>query len=275
MMQDHVFFTCINILMAWSVYVALMSGTLTFASGAFMAIGAYGTGVLTTKLGWPLLLAAWPVALAASLIAMALSIPVLRTRGIYLILVTIGLSISVRTLLETAAPLGGVSGMGGLYGAEPWHVVMLVVFVGLALFVLQRLPLQRTLDAVREDERVAAACGINPQAVKIVSFGASAFIAAIAGAFYAHYMNFVRPANFDILVSIFPVLYVILGGVRNMWGALLGAVTMTLLPEFLRPIADWRNTVFCLLIVVMLIFRPEGLLLFRTASVRSKPRSSL
>lgn len=269
-MQDYVFFTCINILMAWSVYVALMSGTLTFAAGAFMAIGAYGSGVLTAKLGWPLMLAVWPIALAASLIAMLVSIPALRTRGIYLILITIGMAVCIRTILEASTPLGGVSGMGGLYGAEPWHVVVLVLFVGLALFVLQYLPLQRTLDAVREDEHVAAACGINPQAVKVVAFGASAFIAAIAGGFYAHYMNFVRPANFDILVSIFPVLYVILGGVRNMWGPLLGAITMTLLPELLRPIADWRNTVFCLIIVVLLMFRPEGLLLFRIASIRGK-----
>src|SRR5690606_19674004 len=107
MIQDHIFFTGINILMAWSVYVALMSGTLTFASGACMALGAYGAGVLTTKFAWPLLLAAWPVALVASLIAMAVSIPTLRTRGIYLILVTIGLAVCVRTILEAATPLGG------------------------------------------------------------------------------------------------------------------------------------------------------------------------
>lgn len=272
MMQDHIFFTGVNILMAWSVYVALMSGTLTFASGAFMAVGAYGAGVMTTKFAWPLLLAVWPVALAAGLLAMAVSIPVLRTRGIYLILVTMGMAVCVRTLLEAMPALGGVSGLGGLYDAEPWHIVVLVLLIGSLLFVLQHLPLQRTLDAVREDERIAASCGINPKAVKVAAFGASAFIAALAGAFYAHYVNFIRPANFDINASIFPVLFVILGGVRNMWGPLLGAVLMTLLPEFLRPVAEWRNTIFCAAIVVMLLFRPEGLLLFRVVSIRGKAR---
>jgi branched-chain amino acid transport system permease protein len=114
--------------------------------------------------------------------------------------------------------------------------------------------------------------GINVTAVRLVGFAAGAAIAAVAGSLYGHYMNFVRPESFDVLLSIYVVLYVILGGANNMWGPLLGATVMTLLPEYFRVLADWRPTMFGVAILLLLLFRPDGLLSYRTVTARLQGR---
>lgn len=268
MIQDYLFFTGINILLAWSVYVVLLTGNLSFAQGAFMAIGCYAAGIMTTRYGVPLAVAVPAAMLLSSAAAVLVGFPALRVRGIYLILVTVGVTFCVRIALENVAYTGGVEGLKGMSGTRLWHLGAAIAAVGLLLFLLSRSPLQRILDAVREDDRVAASLGVNLTYVKLLAFGAGAAIAGLAGALYGHYLIFVRPDNFDILVSIFVVLYVILGGVNNMWGPLLGATVMTLLPEFIRALQDWRPTMFGVAIVVMLLLRPEGLLKFRQPSAR-------
>ena len=268
MIQDYFFFTGVNVLLAWSVYIVLLTGNLSFAQGAFMAIGCYAAGIMTTRYGVPLALAVLASMAISAAVAVLVGFPALRVRGIYLILVTVGLTFCVRIGLENFAYTGGVEGLKGMAGTKLWHVGAAMLVVGALLFVLSRSPLQRILDAVREDDRVAASLGINLTYVKLLAFGAGAAIAGMAGALYGHYLIFVRPDNFDILVSIFVVLYVILGGVNNMWGPLVGATVMTLLPEFIRALQEWRPTVFGLAIIVMLLLRPEGLLKFRMASAR-------
>jgi branched-chain amino acid transport system permease protein len=269
---DHIFFTGINVLLAWSVYVALMTGSLSFAQGTFMAIGCYAAGVLTVKFGWGLVPATIIAAVFASVVAAVVGWPALRLRGVYLILVTIGITACGRVLLENINYIGGVAGFGGMSGATSTAVLVTVALVGAVLFWVSRSPLQRTFDAVREDDRVAASLGINVPLVRVVGFASGAFIAAIAGSLYGHYMSFVRPESFDVLLSIYVVLYVVLGGVNNMWGAVLGATVMTLLPEYFRVLADWRPSVFGLAILLMLVFKPQGLLSFRTLTSRLKNR---
>jgi branched-chain amino acid transport system permease protein len=265
---DQLFFTGINLILAWSVYVVLLTGNLSFAQGAFMAIGCYASGLLTVKLGVPLIPAAIGGAVLSALLAMLIGWPALRVRGIYLIMVTIGVTFCVRVGLENFKLVGGVQGFGGMSGADLTTVMAAVLVIGVGLWCLSVSPLQRVLDAVREDDRVAESLGINTAWVKLAAFSIGAAIAAIGGALYGHFMNFVRPDNFDILVSIYVVLYVILGGVNNMFGPVLGAAIMTLLPEYFRVLAEWRPTIFGLVIVIMLLFRPEGLLSFRVITAR-------
>ncbi|WP_180683910.1 branched-chain amino acid ABC transporter permease [Tepidicella baoligensis] len=269
MTLDHLFFTGLNVLLAWSVYVALLTGSLSFAQGAFMALGCYGAGILTVKFGLPLLPGTLLAAVGAAAIAIVLGYPALRLRGIYLILATLGITYCVRVLLENVDYVGGVAGFGGMTGASLQGVFIAVLLVGALLFWLSRSPLQRVFDAVREDDRVAASMGIQITQIRLMGFAAGAAIAAIAGSLYGHYMSFVRPENFDVLLSVYVVLYVVLGGVNNLWGPLLGATVMTLLPEYFRVLADWRPTVFGLAILLLLLFRPEGLLSFRTRTCRA------
>lgn len=274
MIQDYVIFTGVNILLAWSVYVILMSGSLSFANGAFMLIGAYVSGVLTVNFGVPLLVAAPIAGVATFAFGVMVGFPALRTRGIYLILVTVGIAVSVRGVIESIPYVGGVQGFGGMSGASAWHVVALVIAVGAALWLVSRSPLQRILDAVREDELVARSLGINIVHVKLTCFGFGAGLAAMAGSFYAHYMLHVTPDGFGILVSVYIVLYVVLGGANNLWGPPVGATIMTLVPEMIRGIAEWRPTVFGLMIIVLLLLRPDGLLAFRVATVRARRGSA-
>ena len=270
MISDHLFFAGINVLLAWSVYTVLLTGSLSFAQGAFMAIGCYGAGVLTVKFGWPLLPATLLAAAGAAVMAAILGYPALRQRGIYLILVTLGITFCVRVVIENVKYVGAVSGFGGMVGADLNSVLIALAFVATFLIALSYSPLQRICDAVREDDRVAASLGINVTAVRLMGFSAGAAIAAVAGSLYGHYMNFVRPESFDVLLSVYVVLYVVLGGANNLWGPLLGATVMTLLPEYFRVLADWRPTVFGLAILIMLLFRPQGLLAFRTLTTRFK-----
>jgi branched-chain amino acid transport system permease protein len=272
MISDHLFFAGINVLLAWSVYTVLLTGSLSFAQGAFMAMGCYGAGVLTVKFGWPLLPSTLVAAAGAAVVAAILGYPALRQRGIYLILVTLGITFCVRVVIENLKYVGGVSGFGGMVGADLQSVLIALALVGAFLIALSYSPLQRICDAVREDDRVAASLGINVTAVRLIGFSAGAAIAAVAGSLYGHYMNFVRPESFDVLLSVYVVLYVVLGGANNLWGPLLGASVMTLLPEYFRVLADWRPTVFGLAILIMLLFRPQGLLAFRTLTTRFKKR---
>jgi branched-chain amino acid transport system permease protein len=266
--EDYVVFTGVNIVLAWSVYVILLAGSLSFANGGFMAIGAYVSGVLTVKFGLPLIPAAALAGAAAGIFGLLVGFPALRTRGIYLMLVTVGVAVSVKAAIESIDYVGGIQGFGGMVGTTEWHVVALVVGVGLGLWLLSRSPLQRILDAVREDELVAASLGINVTYVKLVCFGVGAFLAAVAGSYYSHYLIHVTPDQFGIVLSVFIVLYAVLGGTNNMWGPPLGATIMTLLPEFVRGLASWRPTAFGLVILVLLLIRPDGLLAFRTATSR-------
>ncbi len=272
MIQDHLFFAGINILLAWSVYLILLSGSLSFANGAFMAMGAYAAGVLTVKFGLPLIPALALAAIGTGLAGAVLAAPALRTRGVYLIMVTTGITFCVQVLLENLDYVGGVGGLGGMSGATLWHVYGLVALVGAGLWFLSRSHLQRMLDAIREDEQVAAALGINALYLKILCFGAGAALAALAGGLFAHYMAFIRPEHFGVLVSVYVVLYAVFGGVNNLWGPMLGAVALTLLPELIRGLASWRPLVFGTVIVIMLLVRPDGLLPWRSLTLRGRQR---
>ena len=270
MIQDYVVFVGVNIVLAWSVYVILLAGSLSFANGGFMAIGAYVSGVLTVKFGVPLVFAAPIAGVIAGTIGVLVGFPALRTRGIYLMLVTVGVAVSVKAVIESMDYVGGIQGFGGMVGTTQWHVVALVALVGCGLWFLSKSPLQRILDAVREDELGAASLGINPVYVKLVCFGVGAFLAAVAGSFYAHYLIHVTPDEFGIVLSVFIVLYAVLGGTNNMWGPPIGAAIMTLIPEFVRSLESWRPTAFGIIILSLLLTRPDGLLAFRSVTTRAK-----
>jgi len=241
---------------------------LSFASGAFMAVGCYVASALTVRFGWPLYPACAVAAIATSLLGVLFGFPALRVRGIYLILVTLGISISAVVIFENIAYFGGPTGMGGMAGADYRDAVAAMVVVGAILAVVARTPLQRILDAVREDDRVAASLGINVVFVKVATFAVGAALAGFAGALYGHYLGFIRPDTFKVDLALFTVLYVILGGTNNFWGPALGAAVMTLLPEYVQFLHDWRPTVFSAVIILILLVRHEGLLTFRTTTQR-------
>lgn len=274
---DNVVFTGVNIILAWGVYLSLMTGTLTFAMAAFMAIGAYVSGVLTVKFGVPLAPAAFAGMAACFIGGLIVGFPALRVRGLLLMLVTTGVTFSVQVGIENIEYVGGVQGLRGLEGTTPALVVASVVVIGGLFWILSHTPLQRIFDAAREDESVAASLGINIVFVRVAGFAVGAALAGYAGALWGHYVFFIAPQNFGILESVFFALFVVLGGVNNMWGPVFGAVIITLVPEVAREFgsgfAEVRQLFFFGVLVVLLLFRSEGVLRFRSVSLKSSSRA--
>jgi branched-chain amino acid transport system permease protein len=250
----------INILMALSVYAIFTTDQLSLGNAGFMAIGAYTSAYLTVKSGLPIFPAVLIGALTASLSGVVIGIPALRLKGMYLVMATLGFAEVVRTFFLNFEPTGGAYGFRGPFGATlpmiwGWVLVFLVFFS-----LLGRSRLGRSLDAVQDNEEVASTMGLNVMLLKVGVFCLGAFIAGVAGGLYAHYMFYIESNNFNFLVSAMAVLFVILGGKNTFWGAVVGAAIFSVLPELLRFMGGWRLSLYGAVLVVMMIFRPSGII---------------
>lgn len=250
----------INILLALSAYAILATDRLSLGNAGFMAIGAYLSSYLTVNMGWGLLPALAAGALAAAVVGLLVGLPVLRLHGIYFVMGTLAFGEIVRTFFQNFEPTGGAYGMRGMFGAS---LGMIYAFVGVFLLLFLaygRSRAGRASDAVRDDDEAAHSIGINVVAVRLLSFGWGALIAGVAGALFAHYALYIESGNFNFLMSANAVLFVILGGVQTVWGAIIGAILFTLLPEWLRFLTDWRMSAYGVILVTLMALRPEGLL---------------
>jgi branched-chain amino acid transport system permease protein len=250
----------INILLALSAYAILATDRLSLGNAGFMAIGAYLSSYLTVNLGWALFPALAAGALAAAAVGLLVGLPVLRLQGIYFVMGTLAFGEIVRTFFQNFEPTGGAYGMRGMFGAS---LEMIYAFVGVFLLLFlayDRSRAGRASDAVRDDDEAARSIGINVVAVRLFSFAWGALIAGVGGALFAHYALYIESGNFNFLMSANAVLFVILGGVQSVWGAVIGAVLFTLLPEGLRFLTDWRMSAYGVILVLLMALRPEGLL---------------
>jgi ABC-type branched-subunit amino acid transport system permease subunit len=199
--------------------------------------------------------------LCAAGAGLIVGIPALRLRGDYLAIATLGMAEIIRIVIQNSRPLGGALGLTGIprYTDFAWlygfAVVTIVVVWRIAYSARGRL-----IMAVREDEVAAAAVGIDTTRQKVLAFVTGAFFGGCAGALFAMYERSITPGYFNIAKSIEIVVMVTLGGLGSISGAVLAAVVLTLLPEVLRPIADYRMIIYSLLLVFMMLLRPQGLL---------------
>jgi len=250
----------VNILMALSVYAIIMADQVSLGNAGFMAIGAYTSAYLTVKLGVPIFPALIIGALAASFVGLLVGVPLLRLEGLYFVMGTFGFGEVVRTFFMNFEPTGGAYGFRGPVGATMpmiygWVLVLIVLF-----WLLGRSRLGRSLDALRDDPEVASSIGLNVVLLKLGLFWLGSFIAGVAGGLYAHYMFYIESGNFHIIVSAMGILYVILGGMYTFWGPVLGAIILSILPEVLRFMADWRLSLYGAVLVLMMIIRPSGII---------------
>lgn len=253
-------FLGINILMGISLYIPMTAGLISLGQGGFMAIGAYVSAVLT-KAGTPFLAALIAGSCAAAVAGLVAGAPALRIRGIYVMILTLGFGEIVRVFFLNFEPTGGASGLGGIQPlTELWQVVLACLIAYLVVWRMRYVRLGRAMVAIHEDDLAAEAMGINLTRTKLLSFSLGAMVAGFAGGFYAHQALFIDANQFDFSRSAVTFLYVVLGGVSNPLGSILGAAIVTLLPELLRVVQDWRMTVFGTLLVVMAVWRPDGLL---------------
>ena len=265
------------------------TGLLDLGFIAFFAIGAYTYGILSTQHGigfWECL----PLtALVPALVSLVIGLAVLRLRGDYFAIVTLGFLQITNTLLVNWQGLtNGSQGIDaiprptlpGFTFEDPIQRIVFLYFLALILLVtvnllcarLRRLPLGRAWDAVREDEIAAAACGISRAPVKLAAYAISAAIAGLTGAVFAVRQSFISPESFTFTESTIVLAIVVLGGAGNQAGVIAAALLLVGLPEAFRAFSEYRMLVFGAAMVVIMLVRPHGLASLRTPSLRLAKR---
>ena len=257
-----------NILLALSIYLTLACGLLTVANAAFMGIGAYTAAILTLNTGAPLALALLAGALLAAAAALVIGRPTLRLSGVYLAMATLAFGEVVRILILNAEDLtGGALGLNGI----PQLTGALHVFVAVAasLYIVLRLAhsrFGRVIAAVRQDEIATELLGVDVRAYKLFCFVAGASLAGLAGALNAHFTFFIGPNEFGFERAVEILAMGVLGGVSSPWGAVFGAVLVTLLPVVLRGLGHYRPLFNGLILIVVILYSPNGIwALFQSA----------
>jgi branched-chain amino acid transport system permease protein len=250
----------VNILLALSAYAILATNRLSLGNAGFMAVGAYVSSYLTVERQVDLYVAIAIGGVTSAMIALLIGRSVLRLQGIYFVMVTLAFGEVTRTFFQNFEPTGGAYGMRGMSGVTLEMIYGFVAVVVLLFLAFDLSRAGRLCYAVRDDDEAARSIGINIVAMRVASFAWGALIAGIAGALFAHYALYIESSNFNFLVSANAVLFVILGGVQTFWGAIIGAVVFTILPEGLRFLADWRLTAYGAILVLMMVLRPEGMI---------------
>lgn len=264
----------INSLLAYAAFLPIAAGQLNLGIAGFVAIGAYCSAILTNQSNMSPALACVIAAAICGMVGVAVSLPVLRSRGIYLALATFALGQVVQGTILNLDVVGGASGYVVQQHISPATLVGLAIGAILLIVAVFHTRFSIAIAAVREDETMAEQMGQSVRLVQTLAFSAGAAAAGLAGGLTAHHYNYIEAQQFNVFLSIYVVLYVLLGGVRSLSGPLLGAAVFTLLPELLRSSAQWRYVVFATLILLVMLVRPEGLVTRRSKSPARKPEGT-
>lgn len=284
-----------NIMITALIYVILalglnivvgLGGLLNLGYAAFFAVGAYTYGLLwkyvgpmftaaAINTGWLFWIALPLAGILAAIFGILLSLPVLRLRGDYLAIITLAFGEIVRMVLQNSGPVtGGATGISLI--PRPWFFgiwlpprqaatyiyYIVVVLVILTIFVVRRIEdsrVGRALEAMREDEIACEAMGIDLVRNKLSTFALGAFWAGIAGVVLASQTTYINPDSFTLWESIMVLMAVVIGGTGSIPGAIAGALLLKLLPEYFRPLAQYRILIYGVAMIIVIIFKPEGL----------------
>lgn len=266
--QAVIFAVGINGLLALSMYAVLAVGQLSLGQAAFMGIGAYVSALLTINLDWPFPAVLLAAMLVPALLALLIGGPTLRLTGVYLALATIAIVEILRIFLNASSYTGGALGLSGIPNKTTVALIygsLAVVLLGFVLVARSRLG--RAMEAVREDEIAAGVMGINLPAIKLGALIVSAMIAGLAGALNAHANSFIGPNDYSFEHAVTIISFALLGGIGSPFGPVLGAAILTLLPEFLTSLQDFKLVVNGFIIVVAVLYMPRGLLTWRIGRV--------
>lgn len=255
----------INIIMAVGINLVLgFSGQFSLGQAGFMAIGAYATAILTssnqTYFGFYLSMLIGAV--IAALVALAVGLPTLRLKGDYLAIATLGVAEIIRMFIVNGGDLtNGAAGLTGILEYTTWPVVFFFVVVTTVLTInFLRSPIGREVIAVREDEIAAESMGVNTTKVKVMAFMLAAVTASIAGSLQVGYIGTVVPKDFTIMKSIEFLIIAVFGGLGSMTGTIVAAVVLGVLNMFLQNVSDLRMIIYSLALILVMVFRPGGLL---------------
>jgi branched-chain amino acid transport system permease protein len=286
-------FAGINVIAAYSFYVPYKTGQVSLGQAGFMAVGAYSSAILTQKFGVPFAVALASGGLITAVTGVAMGFPALRIKGVYLLLLTLGFSEIISVIALSWDYVGGAQGFRNI-SFNPWtleYVAGVIVVLLLLFSRIERSSLGRAMDAIHQDETAAEVMGIDVVRIKLLSFGLGAAIAGLAGGLYAHHATYMDSTTFNVMLSVEILVFVVVGGGSTFWGPLLGAAVLNAIPEILRALRDWlellpvewtdfypinraydllhdfldfenakRLIAYGLILMVMMIVRPDGLL---------------
>jgi branched-chain amino acid transport system permease protein len=259
--QSVLMFTGLNMILALGCFLPLSAGLPSLGQAGYMAVGAYTAAMLTVGAGAPF----WTAVLAGGVLAGGMGFltgfPALRVRGLYLVIMTWGFAETIRVFFLNFEPTGGARGLGGIAPETTLPVVYSVV--ALLLVFCHRLARSRkgrAWEAIKEDEVAAETLGTSLMREKLQAFSLGAFVTGIGGALYAHYALYIESETFNFFRSAEILFFCVLGGDKVYWGPVVGAALLTILPEIFRVIQEWRLVFYGSVLILMMIFRPHGLI---------------
>jgi len=267
-------FVGINTMLAVALNLLLgYAGQISLGHAAFFGMGAYISGIITVRFPVDPFLVMILAALCAGALAFVIGFPILKLRGHYLAMATLGFGIIMYIIFnETVDFTGGPSGLSGIPNLHVgslifdndlnnYYLVWLFTLVVMLLSInLSRSRIGRALRAIHDSEVAARVMGVNARILKVQIFTVSAVISALAGSLYAHIMTFISPASFGFNFSVELLTMVVIGGLGSIYGSFLGAVILTILPEFLRVFQDFDIIIYGLMLILITMFMPGGLI---------------
>ena len=257
---------CINIVLAISLNItAGCLGQMALGHAGFMSIGAYTAALFTKSNLIPgvggYVLALILGGLVAMIIGVVIGIPALRLRGDYLAILTLAFCEIIRVLIEFFKFTGGAKGLTGIKLNKNFAIIYIIMLLCVfMMYTFMKSRHGRAILSIREDEIASESSGINLTFYKTLAFAYSAFFAGVAGGMYAHYIGILGAKNFDFNKSIDILVIVVLGGLGSFTGSAIGAIVLTILPEMLRGFNDYRMFIYAVMLILMMMFRPSGLL---------------
>lgn len=251
----------INVILAVSLNLIVgFTGQLCLGHAGFMAIGAYISAILTIKVNMPFIIAIIIGGLISSLFAFIIGIPTLKLTGDYFAITTLAFCEIIRVVIMNIDYLGGASGLSGIPTKTTFsYTYILAVVTIVIIYNLLHSSHGRAIISIRENEIASEAMGVNAFKYKMYSFCIAAFFAGIAGALYSHNLGFIKPDLFNFLKSIDILTFVVFGGMGSLSGSIIATSILTFLPEGLRSFNELRMIIYPLALIILMIFRPQGL----------------
>lgn len=260
--QLNIILICINIILSASLnLINGFTGQFSIGHAGFMAVGAYVSAIMTVKQDFPLVIALLLAFLAAGFLGFLIGMPTLRLTGDYLAIATLGLGEIIRVCILNIDYVGGASGFMGIPRLTTFAWAFGLMF--LTLFIIKNIvnsATGRACIAIRENEIAAETMGINTTKYKVLAFMIGAGFAGLAGGLFSHYFYIAHPSSFTYMQSFLILVMVVLGGLGSISGSILGAIIVTLLSALLADYPEWRMIIFAISLIIMMIFRPQGIL---------------
>jgi branched-chain amino acid transport system permease protein len=259
----------LNMIMGLSMFLPLSVGQLSFGQAGFMSIGAHLAVVLTLYGGVWFPLALFLGGVGAWVVGILVGLPALRLRGLLLALMTFAFAQVVEVFFLNFEPTGAAEGIKAIpFYTNLWYVYGFLFLLVLFLARLRHSRMGRAFEAIKLDETAAEAMGVNLTRMKLTAFSAGAFVAGVGGGLYAHYALFIQYSDFGFERGVDIAMFAVLGGMDVFYGPIVGAFIITYLEIMLQFLSDWRWEVWGTIVILVMIFRPQGLLGRNTLNVR-------